>query len=527
MPRLHPALWTLLRLRALGRLREMQRELRSVRGLVWLVFGVGLLALIMVPGDAPGLSGARLSTDQLDELFRSALLGLAVVGQIHLLGEKAVYFSPSEVDFLFPGPFSRTELLVYQVLASLGGLLVMSAAFAVLLAVLGAWWPLAFIGAFLSWLFLHLLAMCLATVRERLEAMARLWTGRFVVLSLVGLVAVGLMAATQADWTLRLLLWPFTPFAEVATARVLDLETLGWVLVCGVIDLGAVLALIRLDAGQRLAVEALSRRDLRRADVHLVQRWNPRGVMIGRPLAWFPALKGAGALVALQLTAALRGYPLLIGLGVIVLLIAGGFQFYQSQAGVGQTPELGQVLSLTIWTTLVVSNALRFDFRGEPRFLEYLKTLPIPAFALCAGQLVTPALITLIYQLPFLILAAPVLTPGAWWGALVLAVPIDLLWYGLENLGFLLYPASQFRRGFGDLQYLARQVFMLIAKVVGVALGVFLAVSLGWALVGVVTLSGAGVSIAVIGLALFIEVVFVVGVLALAFRRFDPSRLSS
>lgn len=46
-----------------------------------------------------------------------------------------------------------------------------------------------------------------------------------------------------------------------------------------------------------------------------------------------------------------------------------------------------------------------------------------------------------------------------------MAIPLNILWYGLENLGFLLAPASQSSRGIGDIQYLGRQLFMLSVKI--------------------------------------------------------------
>jgi hypothetical protein len=121
-----------------------------------------------------------------------------------------------------------------------------------------------------------------------------------------------------------------------------------------------------------------------------------RSVPIRSPLWVLPHIKGVGTLASLQLTQAMRGYRLLGELALFVLVIAGVFHFSQGGAGGSGAVHLGHLANVTIWATILVSNPLRFDFRGGPRNLDYLKTLPIPAWALCTGQLVTPVVITLL-----------------------------------------------------------------------------------------------------------------------------------
>ena len=47
-----------------------------------------------------------------------AMLLYVVLTILTSLGERAIYFSPSEVDFLFPAPFSRRQILLYKILGS-------------------------------------------------------------------------------------------------------------------------------------------------------------------------------------------------------------------------------------------------------------------------------------------------------------------------------------------------------------------------------------------------------------------------
>jgi hypothetical protein len=103
------------------------------------------------------------------------------------------------------------------------------------------------------------------------------------------------------------------------------------------------------------------------------------------------------------------------------------------------------------------------------------------------------------------------------------AIPLNILWYGLENLGFLLAPASQSSRGIGDIQYLGRQLFMLSVKIAVMVVGALLAVGLVIVLSKIFVLNSV-LLFGVILWVLFTEVMILIGVLALVFKRFDPSR---
>jgi len=235
-------------------------------------------------------------------------------------------------------------------------------------------------------------------------------------------------------------------------------------------------------------------------------------------------LKGAGTIASVQLARAVRGYRLLAELAFVVLVIAGAVYLRQGATGSIGHISLSNLVSVTIWTTVVVSNPLRFDFRGDLHNLEYLKTLPMPAWAVCIGQLMTPVFITLLYQMPFLVLASQVLRPALLLAAISLAIPLNVIWYSLENLGFLLYPTGQSGRGLGDVQYLGRQLLMLSVKLCCVAFAALLAVLLGLALAHFVTLDMTAFMV-VVAATLVIEALLLVGVLAWVFKRFDPSPL--
>ena len=136
----------------------------------------------------------------------------------------------------------------------------------------------------------------------------------------------------------------------------------------------------------------------------------------------------------------------------------------------------------------------------------------------------TSVFITLLCQVPFLLVAAQALRPALLLAAIGLAIPLNLIWYSLENLGFLLYPTGQSSRGLGDVQYLGRQLLILSVKLCCVAFAALLAVLLGLTLAHFVTLDMTAF-IGVIAATLVIEALLLVGVLAWVFKRFDPSRV--
>jgi len=239
-----------------------------------------------------------------------------------------------------------------------------------------------------------------------------------------------------------------------------------------------------------------------------------------------PHLQGVGTVASLQLTHAIRGYRLVIEIGLTVLVIAAVFHFSQSGAGPDGAIHLGHLANVAVWTTILVSNPLRFDFRGGPRNLDYLKTLPIPAWAICTGQIATPVLITLLYQVPFLVMASQAVTPLALVAAVAVTIPLNVMWYGIENLGFLLAPASLSRRGVGDVQYLSRQIFMLAVKVAVLVTGTLLAIGVAIALSKVFVLDRVLLGGVILGV-LLAEMLLVIGMLTIAFKRFDPSRVDS
>src|SRR5436190_21938777 len=111
------ALWFLLRLRFIAWGRRVARGLRGIKGIVLVVFGLLMLGLLVQ--FVTSQPTHRVDGETLRLYGTGALLAYCVMVVLTSAGEAAVTFSAAEVDFLFPGPFSRRELLAYKILGNL------------------------------------------------------------------------------------------------------------------------------------------------------------------------------------------------------------------------------------------------------------------------------------------------------------------------------------------------------------------------------------------------------------------------
>src|SRR3954453_22478278 len=119
------ALWFLLRLRFTAWQRRIARGLRGIKGIVLVVFGLAMLGLLVM--SAITQPRHRVDGGALRLYGTGALLAYCVMVVLTSAGEPAVTFSGAEVDFLFPGPFSRRELLAYKILGNMFSSLITAA----------------------------------------------------------------------------------------------------------------------------------------------------------------------------------------------------------------------------------------------------------------------------------------------------------------------------------------------------------------------------------------------------------------
>jgi hypothetical protein len=537
-----PALLLLIRLHVKALFRRMIRRAKGVKGVLLSILG-GLVVVIWLGSTFVGMfaGGAfHADIDGVQKTVPVVLLAFCVMSLLGTSGGKGILFTAAETDFLFPGPFSRRQILLYRFirrgLASLFGALIF-----------GTWmrrnsvsWTGTYVVAVLVLLFFQAfgLAASLAfmSASERLSGKA----ARRVIYALTGAAVFAaiylappppsLAAATRPENSPKAVFYkirdsgvtqalatPFKPFGYALTAQTWA-QLVGWSAVSALILAGTLGVALWLDADY-LEVSANTS-----AKLHARMATARQGKISVTPTSakWrvpeMPRLGGAGAIFWRQATTAIRSARIMIVILLIscsslvpLLIIKGG--------DVDPTPIVFSMLGML---TMMGGQLLRFDFRADIDRMDTLKALPIPAAAIVAGQLASPVILMVMVQALMLLGLAAFRPSHALLalGLLAFAPLVSLLFTALENLAFLLFP-MRVAAAPGDLTVMARNMINFIGKFVSLGIAGGLAAGLGW-IVGWLTGSRAlGFATTwVVGAAI---IVALMPALAWAFKRFDIS----
>jgi hypothetical protein len=535
---IHPALFTLARLQTRSTLRRMVRGIKSPGGAIFSALGLLMCFMWLGPGVVAGILTNRADPAAVRRTAPIAILTFCLLSLRGSSSGAGIYFTPSEVDFLFSGPFQRRELLLYKLMKA-----TMSLAFVALFLSVGllkfvTWWIASYVGCFLSLLFITLFGMAIAllaqTVSERAYTRFR-QTLLFLLLFLLAL-SVGrslgaglpgglpnLLQGFQDSWVGRVLMAPFAAFACTLAAETLVPDLVQWAAIALAINVVLAIGVLRLDADYMEASVATSQKLYER--IQRVRRGQRMSSWSGRSTAhWrlpqIPRWGGAGAIAWRHMTTALRQSP---GFLLVLLFIAIGIAV---AIRIGGLPDdlVGIVPGFVVWLTFFFSNMLRYDFRGDLEHMDDLKTLPLRPMAVAIGELVTPVLVISAIQLAILG-ALGALSRTAWpqvGVALVFAPLLNFFLFGVENLFFLLLPTRTMAVTPADFQSFGRQVVLMIGKMF--LFGVCVASA---AIPGAIAywLSGWSWSAFFITswLVMLVESAAIIPLIAWAFERFDVS----
>lgn len=547
------SLLLLIGLRLRASLRLVARSARTPRGVIVLLLGGGCIAMGLVPmvisafirpPVAEEVLAAQRATATL--LLPFGILGFALLSVARTSPDGALAFHQAEVDFLFPAPFSRTQLLFYKLAQRVVPLLFVSGFFLIWgrnvgQALLPTWF-----GILLSLWFVHLLALALALAGQKFEAKRFAWWRRAGALAVVLIVLAGsawmgrtfdmsrpldMLRAFSESTPGTLITLPTQPFAKVIVASSLFGDGLLPALIALSVNAGLLLIAVRLDAHWLEAGAESSQRVA--AKVAEIQRSGGFGAGVSLPglrLPMFPRLGGIGPLSWRQAVSGIRQG--LRGLFFIALIIGSMMvpQFLMSSgdgkpgAAVMAMKPVGVVL--LVYLSLFMPQILRLDFRADIDRMDLLKSLPLPAWRVALAQLVVPALIITALQVPLAAVLNSVLgwnIPG--FALLLPAIAVaaamgNLLVAAVENVVFLLWPQRP-TRGAG-VQFSASQIVGQMLKMF--ALGLMLAAAAG-AGAAAFFLGGKSPLLAVVGSAvvLAIESTLAVMMVARLFARFDPA----
>jgi hypothetical protein len=539
------ALWLLLWLRLWAGVRRLGRTLATVRGALLTAFGLLIVgcwvsSLLLTP---------RPETATDPELVRRVgalgLLGYCLLILVTSAGEKAVSFSPAEVNLLFPGPFSRRQLLAYKIvtawLTSLATALILTLA----LRMHTHWAVAAFAGVLLAVMFMQLFAMLIALVGSTVGAQAFDLRRKLLVLGIVAaLVVLALLTLDREAFTLpplellqraeegpvvQTLLAPLGWFMDAFTAERLWPDLVEAVLLSLMVN-GVLLALVfLLDARYLETAAAVSERVYARLQ-QMRSGGSATPVFRGSGKASFglpdlPWWGGIGPIAWRQLLAALRALKsLTLFLGVFAIVLVGMLVFLRRSQPPDKTLSY-TLASSALFFTLFLQQIFRFDFRGDVDRMEVLKSLPVAPARLVVGQLLAPVLLTCAIQL-ILLLIIQVLLGGLGplvLGAALFALPVNFLLFEIVNLLFLWFPTRLVQSTPGDFQMVGRHMLLMFATLLCQAL-----------LVGVPALMATAVyfvsggswpaALATAWLLLAAITAALIPLIALAFRQFDVAR---
>ncbi len=502
-----------------------------------------LIVLWLVPVMASSRRGPMTDPESVLLWGPLILAGMTLLPILFQSRQSPIAFTPAEVDFVLPGPFSRRQLVLYRLLYLTGPLVLMAVWFGVLFRM-----PSGPVLSFFSFLllgqFTQLVAMNLNALRDWLgDRWLAVNAGiSALILGIVGWAVMGAMSSLgkAGTWSfqsatdifsflqalrhqpiLELSLGVFDPFVRGLAAQSIG-EASPWLGTAALMNLALITVLLRLDRGQ---IEQLVIASQRQAQA--IERMRRGSVLRAKPssasrrVPMPPFARGAGPLFWRQATTAYRA----VGPRLLTLIVVGivGIAYFIGTKGAFAKA----IYPMLIAMTPVISGFMRGDFRGDLDHLPMLKALPIPPMAMVAGQIALPVCI---------LCGAQWLVVGSLWAAmptgdlltmlllLALALPMNVVMTCIDNAIFLYAPirsgAGHQAPGF-DPARMGRQALVGIIKLLALASAGVLAA--GPAYLVFRTTDSLNAAIATAGLVFAGLIWPSMQLVAVAFAKFDPA----
>jgi hypothetical protein len=542
---MHPSLYKLMRLIQISTLRRLFRGARTPRGAFLIIFTIAIFAMMMLPSlfisNMRDNAGGRFFGGMAEPYLAPLLLGTTLMFVFSSAGEKALYFSPPEVDFLFPAPFGRRDLLVFKLAQTLLSLVFMAFLFSLSFLIYLNLWLSAFVGTFLALAFVQLLALSSAFLGQIVAEQAYTRRRRLILLSIGVLVFAALAQMLwqtpvqspaelarnfRASWTGMVVLAPFEVFSHAILATRVFPDLICWSAGGLAINLALLALIFRLDADYLESAAAVSQKLYEK-----IQRMK-QGGGVSFPvsekaartrLPRFPWLGGAGPLAWRQTLIAMRTsrFALIISLGIAATLAVLGLVADRNRTGPDFVSGMG--VGFTAYLTFIFSMQLPWAFRGDIVHMDCLKSLPVASLALATGELAGGVMLLSAVQLVLLIgLLAAGGNPWLILSAVAFLVPFNMLILAMSNTVFLIYPVRFAQGTSADFQMVGRMMlfmflqFLLLIPALGIpaCLG-----GLAYVLAGFKLPVFAGVT----WVSLVAELPIWLFLLASMFDRFDPA----
>ncbi|HXY30903.1 MAG TPA: putative ABC exporter domain-containing protein, partial [Gemmatimonadaceae bacterium] len=458
--------------RAIGRLRSPRYAIAMVAGVFY------FWALFLRPGHQLTYGTASSTVAR---LVYELLLG-ALIASWWIFGsdKPPLHFSPAEVQFLFPAPLTRRQLIIYKLLRIQLVILLSSLIWTVILrrGPAGDWWMrgLALFVLF-STLQLHRIGALLLHSSAARHGRSGLRHALFPLLVAAVAIVVVAMAVARAIPTLGGVA-PDAIAGDVAT-RVADAPAVQWVLwpvralvepvfttsplawARAMLPAFALLLIhipwvLRTDAAfEEAAAEAAAKRAAR-SDQRRSWRWGPSSGDAARP--WFPlAATGAPAIALVWKNVLAFTRP--IRPSTVVLIGGAALVVYASvSAAAHSATDALQVLgtiTLVAGAVLVMigPSLVRIDLRVDMLRLELIRTFPLTGADIVSAEVASSTLVLTALQLTALSAAGLIFSFGGnlgellsvGWPAVVAGIvslpALNALRLWISNATAVLYPA--------------------------------------------------------------------------------------
>ncbi len=463
-----------------NRIRVRLGRLRNPRYGIGLIIGLGYLYLVFFRRRAPrvGLLALLSRVREPVELAAAVLLFLfaAIIWVWPTESRPALAFTRAEVQFLFPAPIKRTQLVRYKVLRSILGAFLGSALMTVFLrpgSLANGWMFLLGILLIMAILNLHLTGVSLS--RESLAkhgaaGLARQWlpvavvSGAVVVLAATVAVHAGALASLGFRDVLKelerlgttgaagVILWPFRALARLPLSPSPGAFARGLPAVLAILALNY-LWVMRTDAAFEEASADRAEKIARRREAGRTAVL--RGKVLSTPFPLSPEGRPETAIVWKNLIPLGRFFSVRGLIRVLVLLLVVTVVATRTHAGGGILSIVAPFCLFVAAGTLVLGpQMLRNDLRQDLTQLATLKSWPLRGAALVRGEIAGPAVVLSVLVWVLLLVAAalssrvsflrelPPMARASYTVALMLATPGLLLAQLLVQNGIaVLFPS--------------------------------------------------------------------------------------
>ena len=424
-----------------NRLRRRVQRLREPRYVIGLIVGLLYMyfAFFARRGRSPSAEGvsALAAMAAPVQLFGSVfLLATAAIAWVWPGGGQPLAFTRAEVQFLFPAPVTRRELVHYKLLRSQLAILFSSAIATLVLrpgSLVTGWTLMAGLWVVMMTVRLHLMGVALrraSLAAHGASGLARHWLPLAGVIGAAGALAAAVVGAwpalraadggeavfgalqqLAAEGAAGVVLWPFRALVRLPLAASAAAFWSALPAALALLIVNYVWVLRSDTAFEEASAEHAERRASRRAA--------PRAVVRGgtaTPFTLGPDGPPETAILWKNLILVGRYVSLRTALRLLPLIVVFGLMTRSTQAG-GVAAFIGALsLPLAAMAVLLGPQMMRNDLRQDLARLPMLKTWPVRGAALIRGEVLAPTVVVTAVAWLLLILAAVLgggLKPGS------------------------------------------------------------------------------------------------------------------